>query len=279
MATKYEAVHQSLSGPGDARPTALQIIKDENIEGKWSDKTILITGCSSGIGIETAKALHETGAIVYATARDLNKAKTALSSLVSSPRFHLLELDLNSTASVRQCAETFLRQSDRLNILINNAALIINRPFEDFSVAEYEDQVRVNSSAGFVLSQAVAPAMKAARYGKIINFCSLTLNGRWDGYVPYVASKGALLGLTRTLARELGPHGIRVNAVSPGAVVSDAEARVFGDRAKEYNDWIIENQSLKSRIEPENIADLVVFLASPDSDMISGQEIRIDGGW
>ena len=93
--------------------------------------------------------------------------------------------------------------------------------------------------------------MKAKRYGKIVNFCSITLNGRWDGYVPYVASKGALLGLTKSLARELGPHGICVNAVSPGAVVSDAEKRVFGDKLEEYNRWVLENQCLKTRIQPE----------------------------
>jgi NAD(P)-dependent dehydrogenase (short-subunit alcohol dehydrogenase family) len=107
----------------------------------------------------------------------------------------------------------------------------------------------------------------------------VTLNGRWDGYVPYVTSKGALLGLTKTLARELGPHGVRVNAVSPGAVVSEAEARVFGDRLKQYNDWILENQCLKSRIQPAAVADLVLFLVSPASDMITGQNIAIDGGW
>jgi NAD(P)-dependent dehydrogenase (short-subunit alcohol dehydrogenase family) len=94
-----------------------------------------------------------------------------------------------------------------------------------------------------------------------------------------VASKGAMLGLTRSLARELGPHGVRVNAVSPGAVVSEAEERVFGERLQQYHDWIIENQSLKRRIEPEHVADLVLFLLSPASDMISGQNIGIDGGW
>ena len=166
-----------------------------------------------------------------------------------------------------------------IDILINNAALIINKPFEEFSLQEYEEQVRVNSSAAFALARAVAPAMKAKRYGKIVNFCSITLNGRWDGYVPYVASKGALLGLTKSLARELGPHGICVNAVSPGAVVSDAEKRVFGDKLEEYNRWILENQCLKTRIQPRNVAELVLFLVSPASDMISGQNFAIDGGW
>ncbi len=144
---------------------------------------------------------------------------------------------------------------------------------------EFEDQIRVNSSAAFALARAIAPGMKHKRYGKIVNFCSLTLNGRWDGYTPYVGSKGALLGLTKALARELGPFGVRVNAISPGAVVSEAEERVFGDRLKQYNDWILENQSLKTRIGPANVADLTLFLVSPVSDMITGQIINIDGGW
>jgi NAD(P)-dependent dehydrogenase (short-subunit alcohol dehydrogenase family) len=120
---------------------------------------------------------------------------------------------------------------------------------------------------------------KRKNYGKIVNFCSLTMNGRWDGFVPYAATKGAVWGLTKTLARDLGKAGIRVNAVTPGAVVSEAEARVFGDKAQAYNDWIIENQCLKHRIEPQHVAELVLFLVSPASDMMTGQILNVDGGW
>jgi NAD(P)-dependent dehydrogenase (short-subunit alcohol dehydrogenase family) len=187
--------------------------------------------------------------------------------------------DLNDLAASEAKAAELAQAAGGVDILINNAALIINKPFEQFSLEEYEEQVRVNSSAAFALTRAVAPSMKSKGYGKIVNFCSITLNGRWDGYVPYVASKGALLGLTKSLARELGPHGIRVNAISPGAVVSKAEQRVFGDRLQEYNDWILANQCLKTRIQPSSVADLALFLASPASDMISGQVINIDGGW
>ena len=88
-----------------------------------------------------------------------------------------------------------------------------------------------------------------------------------------------MLGLTKSLARELGPHGVRVNAVSPGAVVSEAEQRVFGDRLQQYNDWILENQCLKTRIQPQDVAALVLFLVSPASDLVTGQNIAIDGGW
>ncbi|TIT78604.1 MAG: SDR family oxidoreductase, partial [Mesorhizobium sp.] len=191
----------------------------------------------------------------------------------------LVGCDLNRLAEAEAGVAALAASEGGIDIVINNAALIINRPFEEFSLAEYEDQIRVNSSAAFALARACAPGMKAKGYGKIVNFCSITLNGRWDGYVPYVASKGAMLGLTKSLARELGAHGIRVNAVSRGAVVTEAEERVFGDRLREYNDWILENQSLKKRSEPEDIAELVLFLVSPASDMISGQNIAIDGGW
>jgi NAD(P)-dependent dehydrogenase (short-subunit alcohol dehydrogenase family) len=241
-------------------------------------QTALITGALGTLGRAQAVLLAEAGATLLLLDRpDADDAGEALArSLGNGASF--VGQDLNDLAGA-EAAVRALSKKTPISILINNAALIINRPFEEFSLDDYEDQIRVNSSAVFALARAVAPQMKARRYGKIVNFCSLVLNGRWDGYVPYVASKGAVLGLTKSLARELGPHGIRVNAVAPGAVVSEAEERVFGDKLQEYNDWILENQSLKERIQPENVAKLVMFLASPESDMITGQNFGIDGGW
>lgn len=189
-----------------------------------------------------------------------------------------LGVDLNDLAATREAAEG-LAARDPVQVLINNAALIINKPHDAFSIAEYEDQIRVNSSAAFVLTAALAPGMKAAGWGRVINLTSITLNGQWDGYVPYVASKGAMLGLTKGFARELGPHGITVNAISPGAVVSEAENRVFADRLEQYNAWVLERQCIKTRIQPEDVANLALFLCSDAARMISGQNIAIDGGW
>ena len=246
--------------------------------GLLAGRTALLTGALGTLGRAQADRLHADGSRLIL----LDLPERAGDGEAMAARFggdaHYVGLDLADLAgSEARVAE--LAAERPIDVLVNNAALIVNRPFEDFTPAEFEDQMRVNASAAFALARAVAPTMKARGYGKIVNFSSLVLNGRWDGYVPYVASKGAVLGLTKSLARELGRHGIRVNAVAPGAVVSDAEERVFGDRLAAYNDWIIENQSVKRRIAASDVAVLVAFLAGPHSDMISGQSIGIDGGW
>jgi NAD(P)-dependent dehydrogenase (short-subunit alcohol dehydrogenase family) len=247
-----------------------------------ADKVAILTGALGSLGQAQAEALAKVGASLILWDRpDRPDGESFAAALAQrhGARARYVGADLNALGAAEATGRELAEEYGGIDILINNAALIINRPFEEFSLEEYEDQIRVNSSAAFALARAVAPSMKRKGYGKIVNFCSVTLNGRWDGYVPYVTSKGALLGLTKTLARELGPHGVRVNAVSPGAVVSEAEARVFGDRLKQYNDWILENQCLKVRIEPSAVADLVLFLVSPASDMITGQNIHVDGGW
>lgn len=189
-----------------------------------------------------------------------------------------LGVDLNDLTGA-ESAVAALAEKAPVDILINNAALIINKPHEDFTLTEYEDQVRVNSSAGFALARVCAPGMKARGWGRIINLTSVTLSGEWDGYVPYVVSKGAMLGLTKGLARELGPHGITVNAIAPGAVVSEAENRIFGDRLAEYDGWVRQRQCLKTRIGADDIAAAALFLASDDARMITGQNLKVDGGW
>jgi NAD(P)-dependent dehydrogenase (short-subunit alcohol dehydrogenase family) len=232
-------------------------------------KHALITGGLGSIGQAIAQAFVTAGAQVTVLDRpDLDK--TTLPESVG-----WLGIDLNDTAAI----QGRVIASGPFDILVNNAALIINRSFESFSIEDYDEQLRVNSSAVFALVRACAPAMKAKGWGRVINLTSLALNGQWEGYVPYLASKGAVLGLTKALARELGPHGVTVNAIAPGAVVSEAECRVFAERLESYAAWILERQSIKSRIVPADVANVAVFLASDASRMISGQNISVDGGW
>ena len=229
-------------------------------------RRVLITGGLGTLGRAMADAFAAAGAEVVVLDRP---------GLSPPPGHGWLGVDLSDLAGT----EAAVAAAGPFDILINNAAIIVNKPHEDVSLGEYEEQIRVNSSAAFALVRAVAPAMKARGWGRIVNLTSITLTGQWDGYVPYVASKGAMLGLTKGLARELGPHGITVNAIAPGAVVSEAERRVFADRLEEYDAWVLEHQCLKTRLQAADVANLALFLASDAARMISGQNIAIDGGW
>jgi NAD(P)-dependent dehydrogenase (short-subunit alcohol dehydrogenase family) len=161
----YAPAHRSPSGPNDARPSASQIIKHEGLTGKLCDAVIFITGCSSGLGVETARALSSTGATLFLTARDLSKAREALGSdLAEDPRIHLLKLDLDSLESVRKCAKEFLSQSDKLNILITNAG-IRHVPFSKTKDG-FEQHFAVNHLAHFLLTNMLLPTLqKSSKFG------------------------------------------------------------------------------------------------------------------
>lgn len=250
--------------------------------GEFTGRNILITGALGTLGTAQAEVFAAAGASLVLLDRphdERGEPRAAGLTRQHGISARYVGQDLGELKASETLVRRLAEELGGIDVLVSNAALIINKPFEEFSIEEYEGQLRVNAAATFALVRAIAPGMKAKRDGRIVNFCSVTLNGRWDGYVPYVASKGAVLGLTKSLARELGPFNVRVNAVSPGAVVSEAENRVFADRLAQYNDWILENQSLKARIQPQDVADLVLFLASDRSRMITGQNFAVDGGW
>ncbi|RMZ87577.1 hypothetical protein DV736_g5192, partial [Chaetothyriales sp. CBS 134916] len=241
MLNKYAAVHQRPQGPGDARPTGLQIVQDEQLEGKWTDMAIWITGCSSGLGVETAKALAVTGARLYLTARDLAKAREALGSLAESEKVELMELDLDSLDSVQECAESFLVAADaKLNVLICNAE--VTGCVEGRTVDGFETQFGTNHLAHFLLinfltetllksstpkfvSRVIIVTAAAHRLGSV-HFDNLNLENRaYTADVAYSQSKTANVWTANELERWYGTMGLlHAWSVQPGAMATDLVA-------------------------------------------------------
>ena len=243
-----------------------------------SGKKVLVTGALGTLGRELVARYAQEGAVVYAWDRpDSPDPQAALDKIAQGVTF--VGCDLNDLAATEATAIALAKDVGGFDILVNNAAYVTNKPHEEFAIAQYEEELRVNSSAAFVLARAISTHMKEKKYGKIVCLTSLTLTGHWEGFVPYIASKGAMYGLVKGLARELGHHGINVNGVNPGAIVSEAEWRHFGAKREEYHRWILERQCLKRRIEPGDVANLILFLSSSQADLITGQDIHCDGGW
>ncbi|KAF4302223.1 putative short-chain dehydrogenase protein [Botryosphaeria dothidea] len=232
MSARYAKVHAQPSGPGDARPTALQIIADEAVAGKLNGKTVLITGASAGLGVETAKALYETGATLILTARNLQKARKALGPLAEdATRVHPVELDLNSLASVRTGAARILELcGGQLHLLIANAGIMAVP--EGRTADGFELQLGTNHLAHFLLINLLTDALLAAAPGRVVilssighrgsevHFDNLNLDGEYDPWVSYGQAKTANLWTAVEFERRYGARGVHAFAVQPGGVPS-----------------------------------------------------------
>jgi NAD(P)-dependent dehydrogenase (short-subunit alcohol dehydrogenase family) len=194
--------------------------------------------------------------------------------LPGSARFVPCDLaDLDRTAE----AVRGVVASDGGSVLVNNAAIYPRKAVGEYSIGEWQSVQRVNVDAAFVCAQAVLPGMRGAGSGRIVNISSITFFGGLERLVPYVTSKGALVGLTRALARECGTDGITVNAVAPGAFPTAAED-IHPDR-EGYNSYVLAQQAVKRRGVPADVANAVLFLSAPESSFITGQLLCVDGGW
>jgi NAD(P)-dependent dehydrogenase (short-subunit alcohol dehydrogenase family) len=243
-------------------------------------KAVLVTGGAGGLGAEMAAVLRRAGARVVIHDRQAERGERVAreaSARGDGPPVRFVAGDLSDLAASRSLALALDAEVGGFHGLVNNAAVVPLKPIADYALDEYEAIQRVNAHAAFVLAQALAPSMARRGGGAIVNVCSITLGGEWANFVPYVTSKGALLGMTRALARELGPAGIRVNAISPGAIPTDAE-KVHPDPAG-YARWVLERQSLKYRGTPADIAEAVLFLLAERSRFVTGQNLDVNGGW
>lgn len=234
MATpnKYAASHLKPQGPGDARPTALQIIQDEGLEGKWAGKVILVTGTSSGIGPSTAEALAATGATVFAAARDPVKNKKALAEVKGN--FELLTLDLSSFASIRAAAADFLKRSGgKLNILVNNAGVMAIAT-QTFTEDGHETQFGTNHLGHFLLFQLLKSSLLDSATpefpSRVVNVAStghrvgpvhldnLKLDGIYNPWLAYGQAKTANIHMANSIERKYGSKNLHGLALHPGGI-------------------------------------------------------------
>jgi NAD(P)-dependent dehydrogenase (short-subunit alcohol dehydrogenase family) len=234
--SRYTDAHVDPQGPGDARPTAIQIIKDEGAEGKLAGKVVVITGTSSGLGIETARALSLTGAKLLLTARNLDKAKVALDGILEPGRIELVEMDNVSLESVRAAAKTILEKSNnQVNILINNAG-IMALPKLERTKDGFEMQFGVNHLAHFLLFELLKPALLASATpelsSRVVNLsssahhvASINDSGNYNfekteymDWVAYGQAKTANLYMANEIERRYGHKGLHATSVHPGMI-------------------------------------------------------------
>ena len=244
--------------------------------GSLEGRVAIVTGGGGGLAEGICATLAASGAAVAAVDRSLEKAERVV-QLASSGRCIALEADVSDKASVDAMAQKVISELGGIDIVVNNAAIYPLRPWTEIEEEEWDRVMAVNLKGYFLCARAAYPSMRERGKGRIINVASITFFIGWSGFLDYVSSKGAIIGFTRTLAREVGPDGITVNAISPGAFPTDAE-RVHPDQ-EALNRRILEQQSLKRRGTPEDVGNLAAFLASDAASFITGQTIMIDGGW
>ncbi|MCJ1458294.1 hypothetical protein MMC28_008665 [Mycoblastus sanguinarius] len=272
----YAAAHANPQGAGDTRPTALQIIQDESLEGKLVGKVMVITGATSGIGLETARAISATGATLFLTARDMEKAKTVLKGILEPDRVSLVEMDMASFASIRAAAATILSTSkNQINILINNAGVM---GIKDLQLTEdgHEMHFATNYLGHFFLFQLLKPSLLASAtpdfHSRVVmvassahRACNLNESDNYDfrkgGYhhgLAYANSKLATVYMASEIDRRCGPKGLHATSLHPGGINTDLSRNL----GSEFVEQIMSNENLLKILKsPEQGAATTVLAA------------------
>src|SRR5262245_21296126 len=244
---------------------------------RLTDKTIIVTGGSLGIGRAYARGLAAEGArVVVADIADPQPTVKEIEAGGGQARG--VWCDVSREEETLHLASETLRQFGRIDVLVNNAAVygtLQRRSFMEIPVEEWDRVMAMNLRGLFLCARAVVPAMTTQGKGKIINIASSTFFKGVPHFIHYTTSKGGVVGFTRSLARELGDAGIRVNAVAPGFTLSGENEKNASAEQKEAN---IRMRMLKRAQLPGDLVGTIVFLASDDSDFITGQTIAVDGG-
>ena len=239
----------------------------------------IVTGAGQGLGRAFAKAFAKAGATAVIAERNSKTAAAVAAEVMQAGGKALaIETDVADPASVERMVQAVEDQCGRIDTLVNNAGIFSTlemRPFEQIPLAEWDRVLRVNVTGPFLCARAVLPAMRRAGRGRIINIGSGAVSLGRPNYLHYITSKSALVGMSRSMARELGADGITVNTILPGATFTEIERKTVTPEQKLK---IIAMQCIPRAETPDDLVGSVLFLASDAAAFITGQAINLDGG-
>lgn len=246
---------------------------------RLADKTVIVTGAGRGIGRDLAAAFAAEGASVIVAEVDESSGRAAADELTrTGATAHFVHTDVGDPGSVEALVATTMRDHGRIDVLVNNAAVSLGGTILDTSFDVWSRTIAVNQTGAFLCSQHVARAMvEAGTPGRIISLASVNSFAAESGAASYVASKGAVLALTRSMAVDLAPHGILVNAIAPGPIRTETTAAMFDEPA--YREGIRRGIPLGRSGSGQEVARGAVFLASEESSFVTGSALVIDGGY